>query len=265
MNTTGKRPTLSIVIPVYNEQESIGEVLRAIEANVNTPHEVLVVYDFEEDSTVPVVTALQPEFPAVRLHRNDIGRGVLYAIRSGMDHALGDFVLVSMADGSDDARDIDAMVALGIDGAAVVAASRYAPGGAQVGGPKLKARASRTAGMLLHVLGGFPIHDPTNNFKLYDRSFLESITIESTRGFELGLELTVKAHGAGLGIKEVPTTWRDRTIGESHFHVLRLLPGYLRWFALGLSYRLPRRVQRVLSSRLTRDHAFGDEPRAPRH
>lgn len=253
MNASGAGLTLSIVVPVYNEGKSIGEVLRLIEAEVKTPHEVIVVYDFDEDDTVPVVKSMQAEFPAVRLHRNDIRPGVLYAIRSGMANSLGNFVLVTMADGSDEARDIDAMVALALDGAAVVAGSRYVAGGAQIGGPKLKALASRTAGQILHVLGGFAIHDPTNNFKLYARSFLESVSIESTRGFELGLELTVKAYGAGLSLAEVPTTWHDRTVGESHFNVRQLLPGYLRWFLLGLSYRLPGPISWAIGSRLTSD------------
>ncbi len=66
-------------------------------------------------------------------------------------------------------------------------------GGRQVGGPPLKRLLSRTAGLTLHWFAGVPTHDPTNNFKLYSRRFLDSVTIESTAGFELALELTVKA------------------------------------------------------------------------
>ena len=58
---------------------------------------------------------------------------------------------------------------------------------------------SRTAGLTLHWFAGVPTHDPTNNFKLYSRRFLDSVTIESTAGFELALELTVKATIAGRG------------------------------------------------------------------
>ena len=72
------------------------------------------------------------------------------------------------------------MVALADDGADVVAASRYMKGGRQVGGPRLKRLISRFAGLSLHWFAGVPTHDPTNNFKLYSRRFLDAVTIEST-------------------------------------------------------------------------------------
>jgi dolichol-phosphate mannosyltransferase len=185
--------TLSIVIPVFNEAENIGSTLRRIDAGVRTPHEVLVVYDFEADSTVPVVRDLQAELPAVRLHRNEYGRGVLNAMRSGMDSAQAQFILITMADGSDEIGSVDEMVRLATGGAAIVAASRYMPGGRQIGGPLLKRTLSRLAGLSLHHLGRVSTHDATNSFKLYRRDFLESVTVESTGGFELALELTAKA------------------------------------------------------------------------
>lgn len=79
------------------------------------------------------------------------------------------------------------MVALGESGAVVVAASRYMPGGAQHGGPRVKSVLSRLAGMLLHLVGRLAIHDPTSNFKLYARSYLDRVPIESTAGFEFAL------------------------------------------------------------------------------
>jgi hypothetical protein len=117
------------------------------------------------------------------------------------------------------------------DGAAVVSASRYMRGGRQVGGRPLKRLLSRTAGLTLHWFGGVATHDPTNNFKLYRRDFLDSITIESKAGFELALELTVKATLAGCRVAEVPTTWRDRTAGESNFKLRKWIPQYLRWYS----------------------------------
>lgn len=235
-------PELSVVIPVYNEGASIAAVLGSLQACVRTPHEVLVVYDFDEDNTLAPVRALLPTMPGLRLHRNDLGRGALAAIRSGMAASRGRFVLVGMADGSDEHHIVDAMVALARAGAVVVAASRYAPGGAQVGGPRAKAAASRTAGLLLHHVGGMPIHDPTNNYKLYAKAFLDRVRIESTGGFEVALELSVKAYAGGWAMAEVPATWYGRTAGESRFDLRRWLPAYLRWFGLGMAAGLdPRR------------------------
>jgi len=234
-------PELSVVIPVYNEGERVEPVLRALHAGIATPSELIVVWDFDADTTRPVVERLAPELPGLRGHRNDIGRGVLNAMRAGMATARGPLVLISMADGSDQPEVVDRMVALGRDGAAVVAASRYMRGGRQVGGPLLKRVLSRTAGLTLHWFGGVATHDPTNNFKLYRRDFLDGLTIESEAGFELALELTVKATLAGRRVAEVPTTWRDRTTGESRFRLRQWLPHYLRWYLAALRGRISRR------------------------
>ena len=231
-------PILSVVMPVFKEGEAVEPVLRALTAGVSTPHEIIVVYDFDEDPTVPVIERLRAELPAVRGLRNDLGRGVLNAMKAGMDATAGAYVLISMADGSDEPHVVDPMVALARDGADVVSASRYMRGGRQVGGPRLKRLMSRTAGLTLHWFAGVPTHDPTNNFKLYSRRFLDSITIESTAGFELALELTVKATIAGRQVAEVPTTWRDRTAGESNFKLRKWLPNYLHWYWVAFRARL---------------------------
>ena len=223
-------PRLSIVVPVYNEADNIGPTLRRITDEVKTQHEILVVYDFDADTTVPVVRSLQADLPSVRLHRNDLGRGVLNAMRAGIAASTAPLVLITMADGSDEMDRVDEMVRLAEGGAAVVAGSRYMRGGRQIGGPPLKRVLSRAAGLSLHWLAGVPIHDATNNFKLYRRDFLESVTIESTGGFELALELTAKAARAGRPMAEVPTTWRDRTAGETRFDLRAWLPKYLRWY-----------------------------------
>ena len=146
-----------------------------------------------------------------------------------------------MADGSDEPQVVDPMVALARAGADVVAASRYMRGGRQIGGPPLKRLLSRVAGLTLHWFAGVPTHDPTNNFKLYSRRFLDAVTIESTAGFELALELTVKATLQGRQIAEVPTTWRDRTSGQSNFKLRKWLPHYLHWYWIAFRMRWLRR------------------------
>ena len=223
-------PELSIVMPVFKEGEAVEPALRALARDVHTSHEILVVYDFDEDPTVPVIERLATELPAVRGYRNDLGRGVLNAMKAGIAGSTGPYVLITMADGSDEPHIVDSMVALARDGADVVAASRYMSGGQQIGGPPLKRLMSRTAGLTLHWFAGVRTHDPTNNFKLYARRFLDAVTIESSAGFELALELTVKATLDGRTVAEVPTTWRDRTAGQSNFKLRKWLPKYLRWY-----------------------------------
>jgi glycosyltransferase involved in cell wall biosynthesis len=234
-----RSPEVSVVLPVYNEGESAAPVLEQLAAAIKTPHEIVVVYDFDEDTTIPVIERLAAGLPQIRGLKNDLGPGVLNAMKAGISAARGAYVVISMADGSDEPGDVDRMVELARTGADVVAASRYMKGGRQVGGPRLKRLLSRTAGLSLHWVGALPIHDPTNNFKLYSRKFLDSVVIESRAGFELALELSVKAAIERRAMAEIPTTWRDRTAGESHFRLRKWLPHYLRWYFVSLRARLP--------------------------
>src|SRR5437588_1525913 len=103
-------------------------------------------------------------------------------------------------------------------------------GGQQIGGPWLKSRLSRLAGLSLNVLG-LPTHDPTNSFKLYRTSRLRSLTIESRHGFEINMEIIAKALQNGWLITEVPSVWTDRVAGKSNCRLFRWLPRYLKWYA----------------------------------
>jgi dolichol-phosphate mannosyltransferase len=242
-------PIVSLVVPVYNEGVAVEPVLRSLTSAVTAPHEILVVYDYDEDPTVPVLARLAQELPAIRGYRNRLGRGVLNALKAGLAGSKGRYVVVTMADGSDEPKLIDTMVRLAEDGADVVAAARYMPGGRQVGGPRLKRLLSRVAGLSLHHVAGVRTHDPTNNFKLYSRRFLDEVTIESKAGFELALELTVKATIARRRVAEIPTTWRDRTSGTSNFRLRKWLPHYVRWYLVAMRSRLRRLVRQPASAR----------------
>lgn len=226
---------ISVVVPVYNEAENVLPLLEALRRDVGEPHETLIVYDFDEDTTLPAARAFAPSYPELHLVKNAMGPGVINAIKTGFEHSSGDVVMVTMADLSDDTTQITELATRVRDGAAVAVASRYMPGGAQVGGPPVKRTLSRLAGVSLRWLTRVGTHDATNNYKAYSRALLDRVEIESTSGFELALELTTKAHLAGLPIVEIPTMWRDRTAGDSRFKVLKWLPAYLRWYLLCLA------------------------------
>lgn len=237
---------LSIIVPVYREGEAARAILVGLATLAPPPDEILVVHDEPDDPTVAVVEALQRSYPQIRAVHNQLGRGPALALRAGFAAAVGDVVLVTMADASDDPADIAPMQAAIAAGADLVAASRYMRGGRQVGGPRLKSSLSRAAGRSLHVLIGLPTADPTSAYKMYRKSMLDRLTLESDAGFEIGLEITVKAFLAGYRIAEVPTTWRDRVEGRSNFKLLRWLPRYLRWYGLALRKGLGRGRARTL-------------------
>jgi len=222
----------SIVLPVFNEADNIGPWCRKAKAELPSGYEVLVCHDFDGDNTLPALAALAAadKPPKVRLVRNDLGRGVRYAIEAGMRAAAAPVVLVMMADLSDDFAKVPEMVRRAEAGADVVCASRYMRGGRQIGGPLLKGLMSRIAGITLHWFSGLPTHDPTNSFKAYRQDFLRRTPIESTAGFCLGIELTVKAYFSGRRVEEVPAVWHDRTAGGSRFRLFAWLPLYLHWY-----------------------------------
>lgn len=237
---------LNIVIPVYNEGANFPALWDELITLVKSNFVAYVVYDFDQDNTVPAVKRIIGGGEArLRLIKNSRGRGVVSAIMTGFDVVPRGPVLVLMADLSDDLKQVDRMLALYSEGYDIVVGSRYMKGGTLVGGPFFKQLLSRGAGLSLHWLRGLPTHDATNAFKIYDSDMVKSITVESRGGFELNLELTVKAFLAGYRITEVPSTWRDRTAGESRFQLWKWLPRYLHWYG----YAFRRKCDSALRAR----------------
>jgi hypothetical protein len=150
-----------------------------------------------------------------------------------------------MADLSDSLDVVDRMKELMDSGADVVCASRYMKGGKQIGGPFLKKLFSRIAGVTLHYLIRIPTHDISNNFRMYSRKVIESFTIESAGGFELAMELTVKAYVHGMKVTETPSCWHDRVAGESNFMMWKWLPKYLHWYFYGIKNTWFKRKRRI--------------------
>lgn len=232
---------LDIIVPVYNEGLSILRLFDEIKEKIKTSKRVFIVYDFTQDTTVPVVKENCDKYPfEIILHLNTLGRGALNAIKSGMFAATNEKILVMMADSSDNLNVVDSMCSLMDQGYDLVCGSRYMRGGKQYGGPKFKTFLSKFAGKSLHFITGLPTHDATNSFKLYRKSMISTLNIESKGGFEIGLEIVVKAFINGFKIAEIPSEWYDRTDGESHFHLWKWLPHYLYWYLWCIWYRFIR-------------------------
>lgn len=248
--TQGASPRVSVVIPAYNEGEHIVAALDRIFEAVQLPAEVVVVVDFPEDTTVPVVRRYAADEARLRLAISTYGRGPANAIRFGIDDAHAPTVVVTMADGCDDPRQIDDLVRLIERGVVVAAASRYMAGGAQVGGPFLKSFLSRSAGRSLYTFARIGTRDATNSFKAYDVAFVRSVGIHSRDGFEIGLELTAKARRLGRPVAEIPTIWLDRTFGESNFKLAQWIPHYLRWYRFAFGHSTSPEQVRTQAARL---------------
>lgn len=227
---------LSIVMPVYNEGDVIKKTITKLESNVDVDHELLIVYDMAQDTTIAPVKSLRKKYKKIKLVKNIYGKGALNAIKTGLKKAKAQAVCVMMADLTDDPKVLNLMYSKFVEGYDVVAASRYMRGGHQIGGPVIKQILSRLAGVSLHYLTGLPTHDATNSFKIYSKKLLNKIKIQSDGGFELGIELTVKAHFNGFKVTEIPTTWKY-SAKESRFYLKKWLPKYLKWYLLALRAR----------------------------
>jgi glycosyltransferase involved in cell wall biosynthesis len=240
---------VSVVIPAYHEGEHIRPVLDRVFESVRLPAEVLVVVDAEDDPTVPVVGAYAQLRPQLRCLVNTYGRGPANAIRFGIGAAAAPVAVVTMADGCDDALQIDDLARLVERGVAVAAASRYMVGGQQVGGPFLKGLLSKAAGRSLSMLTHVGTRDATNSFKAYSTEFVRRVGIDSRHGFEVGIELTAKARRMRLPVAEIPTIWLDRQAGVSNFKIANWIPEYLRWYRFAFGPRLTAEQVRARASR----------------
>lgn len=223
-------PRATIVLPAYNEHESIAAALTRIADAVALPHEILVVVDSDTDSTIASAETVLGQMPNARVLVQNYGRGPANAIRYGIDHAAARCVVVTMADGSDDVRVIDDLIGLVERGFVVASASRYMPGGAQRGGPIGKRLMSEAAGRSLSLLARVGTRDVTNAFKAYDTAFVREVGIDSRNGFEIAIELVAKARRTRRPVAELPTIWLDRENGASNFQIRAWLPKYLYWY-----------------------------------
>jgi len=220
----------SIIVPVRNEEGNILTFLDQLSENSTLAFETLLIADNSSDTTFSVIPKDYDYRFELRMLISNYGQGPANAIRFGLDSVRSDIAVVVMADGSDDTRNVEDLVRLVERGCVVAAASRYMPGGQQIGGPFIKRFMSRNASRFLRIIGRVAIHDSTNSFKAYSVPFVKSVGIESTQGFEIGLEIVAKAHRSKMLMAEIPTIWIERQTGKSNFKLVKWLPHYMRWF-----------------------------------
>ena len=227
-------PDISIIIPVFHEADTIEKTLKVLSCLVNVSHEVIIVYDSDDDPTVPVVKDLQARIGTVQLQKNLYGPGVVNAIKTGFRVTNTPVVCIYTADFADQPDAIDAMyeeIQRGVD---IVSGARYIPGGQKYGGPWLQTVLSRAGNWLFRVLTDFPLSDITYSFKMYRREVIDAVKIEYDAGWVISFEICVKAYLKGFKFKEVPAVWIARQLGESKFSLGKWFPAYLHWFGFGV-------------------------------
>ena len=227
---------LSIVMPVWNEGVNLPITLKVIKAMTDIPHEVLVVYDFPEDNSIPAVKAMQKRYPGLRLVYNQLGRGIPNAIQAGINAARGEYVLLLAADEIGPEFAIKEMVALMDKGCDLVSATRYARGGRIFGGSVASRVLSIAANRIFQIISGFALSDATVGNKMFRPELWQRLRPQALpAGWAVMFELGIKAQLAGLRLGEVPIVSINRFYGgKSSFRLGPWVTEYLKWFLWGL-------------------------------
>jgi glycosyltransferase involved in cell wall biosynthesis len=234
-----KTPDISIIIPSKNENEQIISTLTRLNDYVNLNFECLIVVDSTKDTTIQSVKKFCSKHKNYRVLINSDSSGPASAIKFGIQQSLSSTCVITMADGSDDPKIIADLAQLIERGVAIAVASRYMPGGQQIGAPFIKSLLSRVAGKSLYFLRRVGTRDATNSFKAYSKEFIDFVGIESEYGFEMAIELVAKAKVYGYPVAELPTIWLERETGKSSFKLLKWLPKYLHWYLY--AFKRPKR------------------------
>ena len=214
---------LSIVIPAYNEEESIAETIDSIEeafSRVNIDHEIFVVNDNSKDNTAEVLEMLAQKYSSLKYETNHGPNGFGYAVRYGLERFSGDCVAVMMADLSDSPYDLIRYYTTMIEGNYdCVFGSRFIKGGKVIDYPFIKKIINRMANFIIKVAMGIKYNDTTNAFKLYKREVIEGVKPILAPHFNLTIELPLKAIIRGFSYIVVPNSWTNRKYGVSKLKI----------------------------------------------
>lgn len=233
MNDQLKR--LSILLPVYNEADSLKIMIPILEATVDVDHEVLVIYDFPEDNSIETVNRLKSKYDNIYLIFNDIGSGVSNAIKKGISVAKGEVVLIAVVDEVFPIAAIGDMMELINEGCDFVSCTRYAHGGKRLGGSFVGGILSRLANKIFRLITTSVLTDSTTAMKMLKKSVFDKITIESKAGWAFAFEISIKSQLLGLKLGEVPIVSVDRLFGgDSTFRLGLWTREYMKWFIWGV-------------------------------
>ena len=237
-NKSKQNVKLSILMPVLNEGVNLKIMLKILRATIEVPHEVLIVYDIPNDDSIPVVKAMQKNYPKLKLVYNQLGRGIPNAIKAGVDAAVGDYILIIVADDIGPVLAVEDMISLMDEGCDLVSATRYAYGGRNIGGAFIGRFLSRIANKLFCILSGSVLTDSTIGIKIFRRLLFNQIKLESKPvGWAVAFELSMKAQLAGWKLGEVPMISINRFYGgKSSFKFGPWVSEYTKWFLWGLKH-----------------------------
>ena len=246
-----------MVVPTYNEIENLEDVItRVLRAAPEV--DVLIVDDNSPDGTGKLAEELAAAESRVSVLHRTVKEGLGAAYIHGFQVALdaGYEVIGEMdADGSHLPEQLPALLAA-IDRADLVIGSRWVPGGSVVNWPWHRLLLSRGGNLYTRLLLGIRVRDATAGFRLFRRSTLEAIRMETVQalGYVFQVELAYRTLRAGLRVEEVPIRFVERVRGDSKMTPEVARESLVRITRWGLAERRERRAQRRARRQASRVH-----------
>ncbi len=228
---------LDIIIPVFNEEKIILELLSNLSKSIKCEFRILICYDYDEDPTLKEISNSNIDNQKYIFIKNE-SSGPNKAILTGIKNSNAEIVLVYMVDDLINITLINKMVNLIDSGYDLIIPSRFIDGGKFLGANYFKKMITVLGFMSLHNIAGIPYKDCTNAFKIFRKDILKNFNLTSNYGFTYALELTIKSHYKNIRILEIPSEWIEIDGRNSKFKIFSWLPYYLYWFFYAVLLKL---------------------------
>ena len=228
---------LSIILPVYNERESLAIMVRLLISSLKFNHEIIIVHDTLEDNALEEANKLKKEFSNIKVIHNTIGRGVRNAIETGIQNSSYQLILITAVDEIFPIISIDHMIEkLLNDNFDFISGTRYSKGGSRLGGSLIGSILSRIANKVFNYLSKIELTDCTTGIKMFKKEVWNNISFQSKQvGWAFAFEFSIKAYINGYKTSEYPIKSVDRLFGgSSTFKFGPWVKEYLKLFIWGI-------------------------------
>ncbi len=228
---------ISIILPIYNEKDSLPIMVHLLEASIKIKKEIIIVYDNENDNALGVANELANEYKDIKLVQNKVAKGVRYAVDVGVSISQYDVIIITAVDEIFPIiaieKMLDHLIKNNLD---FISGTRYSKGGLRLGGSLLGSIFSRIANTSFKFLTKIPFSDCTTGIKMMKKKVWNSIKLESKPiGWAYSFELAIKVYLKNYKTDEYPLKSVDRLFGGSSTFAFGVwLKEYLKWYFYGL-------------------------------
>ena len=229
--------SLTIILPIYNEKESLPIMIRLLNSTLKIKHEIIAIYEDDKDNAKSIGQELMKEIEEFKIIKNKYERGVRFSIQTGIDFAKYDTIFITAVDEIFPIVSIETMYKeIFVRNFDFVSGTRYSKGGARLGGSIIGSFLSRLSNFIFNKLTKSQLTDFTTGIKMMKKQVWNSIEFNSKPiGWAFAFELSIKVIIANYKVCEIPFKSVDRLFGgKSTFKVGAWTLEYLKWFFYGI-------------------------------